>query len=117
MFGTSRHDRFKRAALGTPGRDSRIVFLRGAMIAAGALIVLRLFSLQVLSHDFYSSLANGQHALFQELLPARGEIFFQDLKDGTVTPVATNRQLAFVWAEPRKVKEPATTARVLGEIF
>jgi cell division protein FtsI/penicillin-binding protein 2 len=87
------------------------------MAAFAAVIALRLFTLQVLDHDTYRALASGQHEIFKELFPSRGDILIHDLKDGTVLPVATVRQVAFVYADPRKVEDADRTAKELGELF
>ena len=57
---------------------TRVRVFRIAMVLAVAVIVLRLFSLQVLQHGFYEALASGQHEIFQELFPTRGSIVVQD---------------------------------------
>ncbi|MBU0646190.1 penicillin-binding protein 2 [Patescibacteria group bacterium] len=99
------------------GRDWRIEAFRMVVVLLAFVIVLRLVSLQVLSHGFYQALANGQHEIFQELYPERGDIYFHDLKDGTLVPVATNQQLAFVYADPRHITDAEGAAKTLGEIF
>lgn len=90
---------------------------RGSMVLFAAVIVLRLFVLQVLDHDTYQALASGQHEIFQELFPERGDIFVHDMKDDALVPVATNQQLAFVFADPRRVEDAEGTAKTLGELF
>lgn len=99
------------------GRDWRVEVFRFVLVAFACIICLRLISLQVFRHDFYQTLANGQHEIFQELYPTRGNIYFHDLKDGTLVPVATNQQLAFVYANPRHIVDASVTAQTLGEIL
>lgn len=86
------------------------------MVFAGV-IVLKLFFIQIFQHDFYEALASGQHELFQELIPERGEIYLHDFKDETLVPVAVNQQLAFVWADPREIEDADDTAEALAELF
>ena len=97
--------------------DMRMEIFRFALVAFAGVIVLKLFVLQVLQHDFYSALASGQHELFEELIPERGNIFLHDYKDETLIPVATNQELAFVYADPRLIVDADDTAEALGEIF
>ena len=90
---------------------------RFGMLAFAAVITLKLFVLQVLDHSTYKALASGQHEIFKELFPSRGDILIHDLKDGTVLPIATVQQVAFVYADPRKVEDADRTAEELGELF
>ena len=80
-------------------------------------IALRLFILQVLEHSYYSALASGQHDLFRELIPERGEILVRDYKEGKEYPAVSNQQLGFVYAVPRLIDDPKATAEKLGEIL
>jgi cell division protein FtsI/penicillin-binding protein 2 len=97
--------------------DARLeVFRYGVLLFAGV-IVLKLLFIQLLQHDFYEALASGQHELFKELIPTRGEIYLHDFKDDTLVPVAVNQKLAFVYADPREIENAADTAQALGEIF
>lgn len=98
-------------------RDWRLDVFRYGCILAVCIIILRLFVLQILDHSFYEALASGQHEIFQELYPERGTVYVHDLKDETQTAIATNQQLAFVYADPRLVKNPEETAQKIGEIF
>jgi cell division protein FtsI/penicillin-binding protein 2 len=97
--------------------DGRIEVLRWGAFAFAAVIVLRLFLLMVVDHGFYQALAAGQHEIYEELFPERGTIYVQDLKDESITELATNQQLAFVYAEPRHVDDADDTAEALGEIL
>ncbi|MFH1404772.1 MAG: penicillin-binding protein 2 [Patescibacteria group bacterium] len=81
------------------------------------LVVVRLFYIQVINHGFYKSLASGQHEMFKELVPERGSIYIQDLKDNKLIPVAVNQQLAFVYADPRNIKDADYTASKLGDVL
>lgn len=90
---------------------------RFGMVAFAGVITLKLFVLQVLDHETYKALASGQHEIFKELFPSRGDILVHDLKDETLIPVATVHQIARVYADPRKIEEPDDTAEALGELF
>lgn len=97
--------------------DARIAVFRYGIFAFAGIIILKLAYISLLQHGFYAALASGQHELFQELIPERGSIYIQDLKDETTVPVATNQKLAFVYADPRLVEDPDDTAEAIGEIF
>jgi cell division protein FtsI/penicillin-binding protein 2 len=99
-----------------PG-DWRMHAVRLCLILFAICILGRLFILQVLDHGTYQALASGQHEIFRELFPERGDVLMHDLKDGTLVPIATNQQLAFVYADPRHIEDPKSTAKALGELF
>lgn len=90
---------------------------RYGMVAFAVAISLKLVVLQVLDHGTYVALAEGQHEIFKELFPSRGDILIHDMKDGTLVPVATVQQVAFVYADPRKIEDPVMTAKKLTELF
>ncbi len=94
--------------------DWRVNTLRFGMAAFALAVFARLFILQVVDHGAYQALASGQHEIFQELFPERGDILVQDLKEGQAVPAATNQQLAFIFADPRHVRDAGKTARALG---
>lgn len=98
-------------------REVRVEALRWFFVVFASVIVVKLFMLQILDHDFYQALASGQHEILRELIPERGTIFLHEYKDERLVTVATNQQLAFVYADPRKVSDPINTAQMLGEIF
>ncbi|MDG1950335.1 MAG: penicillin-binding protein 2 [bacterium] len=97
--------------------DTRLTIFRYAVVAFAVVITLKLAYLSLFQHSFYAALASGQHELFQELIPERGDIYVQDLKDETIVPVATNQKLAFIYADPRLIEDPDDTAEAIGEIF
>lgn len=89
----------------------RIFFVLGAVILIG-----RLFQLQVLEHRFYNALASGEHDIYQKLFPVRGEIFVRD-RDGSLFPVAANRELYLIWADLRKIDNATSDARLLAPLL
>lgn len=92
-------------------RLTRDHFLVGVFVVFGALLVLRLFTLQVLQHGFYEALAADAHQLSQQLLPTRGQILVRDPQSATgVYPLATNRTLSLLYAIPKQITDPAATA-------
>jgi cell division protein FtsI (penicillin-binding protein 3) len=101
----------------TSSRDVRLETLRWTAIIFASVIVFKLFWIQVINHDFYAVMASGQHELLEELVPDRGTVFVHDEKDETLVAVATNRQLAFVYADPRLLEDSGDTAQALGTIF
>lgn len=98
-------------------RDARVEALRWFLVFFACVIGVKLFVLQIIDHDFYQALASGQHEILRELIPERGTVFLHDYKDERLVPVATNQQLAFVYADPRQVDDPEKTAEAIGEVF
>lgn len=93
----------------------RIYVLVFFVFVGAAAIVLRLYSLQVLAHEYYRELAANQHKIFEDLIPKRGEIF---AKDGSgFYPVAVNRELSLVYAVPREIEDAGAVARELAIIL
>ncbi len=95
----------------------RVRALRIFFVALMAIVVLRLFMLQVLSANFYQVLAQGQHSLYEELVPERGKIYVRDHSDSTEYPVATNEPRMFVYAEPKKIENPVQAAKDIARVL
>jgi cell division protein FtsI (penicillin-binding protein 3)/stage V sporulation protein D (sporulation-specific penicillin-binding protein) len=110
-------NRWKNEKKHSVPRDVRAQILSGILIMFAGVIVVKLFFLQVIDHGFYSDLASGQHDLFQELFPERGDILIHDDKDNNLIAAVTNQKLAFVFADPRQIKDVAKTVDELSKIF
>lgn len=87
-----------------------------------AIIIFRLFSLQVLKHSYYETLATNQHQTFQTIYPKRGEIFMKDrysLTDSqsSLFPVAVNKDLYLVYAVPKEIKDKEETVKKLSPLL
>jgi cell division protein FtsI/penicillin-binding protein 2 len=94
-------------------KNFRLYVLTGWVIILFALIVFRLYSLQVSAYDFYRTLADNQHTILRELTPKRGEIFFQD-RTG-LYQAAVNRDTKMVYAVPSDLENVETVANFLTE--
>lgn len=89
----------------------RIVAFRFGITLVVAVIVGKLFWITVIDHGFYAALASNQHDLERTLTPERGEIFVHDAGSDKLYPIATNREVFTVAAEPRVIKDPKGTAQ------
>lgn len=98
-------------------RDFRLQILTGGLVLLAMAIIGKLFILQILDHSFYAAVAGGQHELFQELFPERGEIFVHDDKDKNLVAAVSNQKLAFVYADPRQIDNPGETVEKLAALF
>jgi cell division protein FtsI/penicillin-binding protein 2 len=96
----------------------RVNVLRFGFLTFGVVIILRLFVVQVVQGSEYKALAFDTHELFQELIPERGEILVHDqfTTNGTV-PIATNKVLSEVHAEPIHITDPDATAAALAPLL
>lgn len=96
----------------------RLRVLRFIFLAAGCLVVIQLFRIQVLSHGFYTALAEGQHDLFQKLFPERGRVYASSTKGGgTSYLLAANRKTSLAYAEPFRIKDPKPAAYLLAPLL
>lgn len=77
----------------------------------GGLMISRLFTLQVFQYSYYSALAQGQHQLYEQIFPQRGEIFMQDLSGSQRSqqpvyyPLAINKEFEQVYLVPKEISE------------
>ncbi|TSC95854.1 MAG: cell division protein FtsI (penicillin-binding protein 3) [Parcubacteria group bacterium Athens1014_10] len=81
-----------------------------------SLIIIRLFNLQIVKHNFYIALASGSQQFSEELYPTRGKIFIKDKKE-KLYPIAANLELYLVFAVPVHIKEPEKTAETIAPIL
>lgn len=109
----SYHDRL--AARGTSGW--RLRALRFFFVLLGCLVGVRLFFLQVVEAAWYRALSEGQHAVYEELVPVRGSVYVKDYGDDTEYAVATNEPRAFVYADPRLVTQPINVGRDIAKVL
>jgi cell division protein FtsI/penicillin-binding protein 2 len=98
---------------------NRLTLLAVIFFVLAGLLVIRLFVLQVVDYDFYDALASGQHDIYEELLPERGEIFVQDRNNGApeLYPIAVNRKLSLLYAVPNQVTDAQGVAREIAGIL
>ena len=83
-----------------------------------ALVVVRLFNIQLAQHGFYQALAQNQHQIARELLPKRGEIFIQDKYSDKPFPIAINREELTLYVAPKQIKDsPQVLAESLANIL
>lgn len=90
----------------------RINLIFIAVILFGAAIIGRLVYIQIIQHDLYKALAQGQQKDFQLIKGERGEIFFSG---GEI--LAKNIKRKYVFASPQEIKEKEKTAGTLSQIF
>ncbi|MDD4607091.1 MAG: penicillin-binding protein 2 [Patescibacteria group bacterium] len=101
---------------------SRITFVKIVIFFCLTLIIVRLFSLQVVNSGFYKTMASGLHEFYQDVSPRRGEIYIHnhDLNLGQQKkdyPIATNVELNLLYAVPNTIIDPAATLEKLNTVL
>ncbi len=113
MVVKSRHKKNSK-----PKSRDRIDILLAVIFVFTAVIAIRLADIQIFQHSFYEALAANQHELHQKLSPKRGDILVRDKDDpGKLFPLATNKTLYFVYAEPKRIDDPEDIAEKLFTIL
>ncbi len=104
-----------------PNKNSynlRIFLLMLVLTFFLALIGIRLFNLQILSHKYYKQLAANQHGLSTTIEPQRGEIYFTPVQPNTrPLLVATNLTKNMVYAIPKEIKDKHEAAVRLAPLL
>lgn len=99
------------------GYRKRIVFFCIIMAVFASIIGVKLFILQILDHEFYNALASGQHEIYEQLFPKRGNIFIGEEFGEEYYMTATNRKYNFVYADPRHIRDPQEFLDKLQEVL
>ncbi len=84
-------------------RYSRTSLLFLSLVSVLLIVIFRLYLLQVVAHEKYSSLAARQHTIEKELKPSRGEIFLKNKDD--VYPLGVNKEYFLAYLSPRDVAD------------
>ena len=76
--------------------------LRVVLVAAMTLIVVKLFSIQVIHYDEYVAQAETQHTMQNTIVAKRGEIYVMD--NGTPAPIVLNSKVWSVIIDPQTTR-------------
>lgn len=83
-----------------------------------AVIVARLFLLQVIQHGEYVALAEAQYGVTTELPPTRGSILVRDrAQPDTLFPLARDEDAYLLYAIPQRIDDAEAAARALEELI
>lgn len=97
--------------------NNRTRFLQVVFFLFAGLICIKLFFLQVIEHNFYEALATGQHEIYKDLFPERGNIYVGEEMSDFNYAIATNQELSLVYADPRHIEDPEDFINKLDEIL
>jgi len=84
--------------------NKRIKILSFFLLVLGIVLIGHLFSIQILKHDIYETLAEKQHNASQIIQPKRGIIYTQDIS-GKQTALALNKTGYLFYIVPKLLKD------------
>jgi len=90
----------------------RIVMVSVLFSIAFVAVSIQAFSLQVLQHEQLIKMAERQHQRSVPLIPARGGIY-----DRSGAALAVSLEMDSLYAEPRRIRNPAETAAALAPLL
>jgi stage V sporulation protein D (sporulation-specific penicillin-binding protein) len=93
---------------------TRINVIFAGIFVVSALIILRLFSLQVISHGYYEEIAQREQQGYTTLPARRGEILIEDYHSGESYKLGTNTTLNMIYADPTLIDNPEHVAETLA---
>lgn len=105
----------RHARLVTDPTIRRAWMLGAVFFLCALVIIVRLFYLQVVRHDYFMSLAAKAQDAYRELEPDRGSIFVRER--GREYPIVTNRTYYLVVANPSKVTNPGRVVDTLSTVL
>ncbi|MBU1935170.1 penicillin-binding protein 2, partial [Patescibacteria group bacterium] len=108
---------YKSSGKKTYNHSTRIVTLIVFAILFFLFIIARLFQLQILKHDEYSSIAEEQHFGAIDLPARRGEILVRDTHSGEFSKLATNTTLDLLYVDPLVAEDKEGIAKVLAPLL
>ena len=86
-------------------QNSRLRYLIAVLFLLGLAMAARLYYLQIIKADFYSSKADKQQRVDTQLLPRRGQIWVNNYSDNQrkneLSLLATYRNFASIYAVPK----------------
>ena len=96
-------------------REQRITAVTAVFFLFGIIILIRLFSLEVLSNPFYSLMASERQEVYKNLFPKRGSIYVRE--NNELKALVTNRDYYLVYAEPTKITDAGAVVDALTPVL
>lgn len=94
--------------------QDRTRFLAGFVLVAMAIIIVRLFFLQIIDHNKYKEMAYSEQYRQFVLSAERGEIY--GLDNGQPVKLVMNEVVYTVFADPQEVKDKAKVLEVINRV-
>jgi cell division protein FtsI/penicillin-binding protein 2 len=95
---------------------NRITILTAIVFLLGLVLMIKMYSVQVLKHKFYFDKAQNQHEWEGEIMPERGEIFLSGENNNTY-PFAVNKDYYLVYAIPRDISNGEESQKIANSLF
>ncbi|MEK7548275.1 MAG: penicillin-binding protein 2 [Patescibacteria group bacterium] len=92
------------------------IFLVGSGLIT-AILLAKLFQLQIIQHDYYQQIATTSQYGFIELPAQRGEIIIKDYHSNEEFSIATNTTLNLLYADPVIIKDPVYIADKIAPLI
>ncbi len=99
----------------TPKILYRIRFIYGLLILICAIIIIRLFQLQVIQHNYYQQAANKSQ-IKQYALPAQRGLI-NGVSDGASTPLVLNQTSYVLFADPADITNKTLFAKDIASVI
>ncbi len=96
---------------------NKIIFFMVFTSFFAIILVIRLFQLQVLAHDYYQEIATREQYGFIELPAQRGDIIIKDYHSDEEFPIATNTNFNLLYADPALIENPEYIAGKIGPLI
>lgn len=93
---------------------SRVGSLQIIVFLIGAVLIARLFYLQIIRHSHYEQLAIAEHQKKFEIPASRGTIYFRDGEN--VVPAVLNTSVYTLYADPTLIKDAQATSRYIAAV-
>ena len=94
----------------------RITLLMVLFFVFFAIILIRLFYLQIIRHDYYSASAENRHTEKQIIKSERGEIFVLDSSQN-LQPIATNQKTYLLYGIPSMIENATATIAQIEKVI
>lgn len=98
-------------------QKKRVSYLFWGVVLITILLLVRLFYLQVIRHQYFLALASTQHWSKSTLLAKRGQILVEDYYTKETYPVALNQALNMAFSVPAEIENKDETAGKLSSIL
>ncbi|MFA5420696.1 MAG: penicillin-binding protein 2 [Patescibacteria group bacterium] len=96
---------FKKSGDNKSKLDGRLIFLSAIIFFMFFSLVFRLYKIQIIDFDYFSSMASAQHNIYSELKAKRGEILLKKNIDNSYYYIATNKDFSSLYIIPRLIGE------------
>ncbi len=96
---------------------NKIIILIVGVSLLTLILVVHLFIIQVIQHDYYEAIASNEQAGSTEVPAQRGEIIIKDHHSGEEFLLATNTTLNLIYADPTLIRDAVYVADVLSPLL